>query len=202
MIVGLTGGIACGKSTVANILKELGATVIDADVVARQVVEPGTDGLHAIQEAFGSHVLNAHGELDRDAMRQIILADPSAKATLESITHPQIRHSIAASIKDAFDAGASTVFVEAALLVETGSHVLYPHLWVVCCSESSQVQRLISRNDCSVEEAVKWINAQMATTEKASHASQVIHNDGTTDDLKRAVQLAFDRLTARLPGQD
>ena len=202
MIIGLTGGIACGKSTVANLLKALGATVIDADVVARQVVEPGTDGLHAIQQHFGTEVLNANGELDRDAMRKIILEDPSAKAVLEGITHPRIRRSIADAVTHAIDCGASFVFVEAALLVETGSHALYPHLWVVCCDESVQVQRLVSRNQCSVDAAFKWINAQMASAQKASYATQVIYNNGTVDDLEREVQVAFKRLTELQPDPD
>ena len=202
MIVGLTGGIACGKSTVATILKTLGATVIDADVVAREVVAPGTEGLRAIQNEFGNRVLTAQGDLDRDEMRTIILDDPAAKASLEAITHPRIRSSIADSIRNALASGASIVFVEAALLVETGSHALYPHLWVVCCDESTQVQRLVSRNGCSMEEALKWVNAQMSPSEKASHASPVSHNNGTVDDLRREVEAAFSRLTELLPDRD
>jgi len=201
MIVGLTGGIACGKSTVANILKGMGATVIDADVVARQVVEPGTDGLHAIQQQFGNRVLTANGELDRDEMRAIILDEPSAKAALEAITHPRIRRSILDAVKTAFDSGATIAFVEAALLVETGSYALYPHLWVVCCDEPVQVKRLVSRNQCSVEEALKWINAQMATAQKASYATQVIHNNGSLGELKRQVEAAFHQLTELPPDQ-
>ena len=202
MIVGLTGGIACGKSTVAAILHTLGVTVIDADVVAREVVKPGTDGLKAIQQQFGSRVLNSQGELDRDEMRNIVLNDPEAKASLEAITHPRIRKSIADSIEDALAAGASVVFVEAALLVETGSHVLYPHLWVVCCDESVQVARLMNRNGCSMEEALKWVNAQMSPSKKAAHASQVIHNNGTVDDLRLEVETAYSRLTELLPDRD
>ena len=202
VIVGLTGGIATGKSTVAAILRELGAVVIDADLVSRDVVRPGSEGLVAIVAAFGDSVLTSDGELDRPKLREIVVADPDRRRQLERITHPLIRAEIANRVKDAVLGGASSVFVEAALLVETGGAALYPHLWVVTCAPEVQRHRLMARESCDEETALAWISTQMPLEEKVRHATQVVVNDGDVDQLRRRVSRAFDVLMAQQPDQD
>ena len=133
-VVGLTGGIGTGKSTVAQLLRELGAAVLDADQVARQVVAPGSVGLGRIVDAFGPEVLGGDGALDRAAMRRRITRDGNARATLESITHPLIGEHILAWLAARQSDGTEVAVVEAALMVETGSYRRYPHVWVVTAS--------------------------------------------------------------------
>lgn len=197
MIIGLTGGIACGKSAVAAILRQLGATIIDADVVAREVVLPGTPSMVAIEEAFGPSVLTSDGRLDRAKMGDRILADSSAKATLERITHPAIRTAIAEQTRAAMAAGAQAVVVEAALLIETGGHRAYPTLWLVACTRDKQVARLMARQACSREVAERWIDAQMPLEAKRPHATTVIENNGSRTDLRNTVEAAYRALMGR-----
>ena len=197
MIIGLTGGIACGKSAVAAILEQLGATIIDADVVAREVVLPGTPSMVAIEEAFGPSVLTSDGRLDRAKMGERILEDSSAKATLERITHPAIRTAIAEQTRAARAAGAQAVVVEAALLIETGGHRAYPTLWLVACTRDKQVARLMARQACSREVAERWIDAQMPLEAKRPHATTVIENNGSRTDLRNTVEAAYRALMGR-----
>jgi len=202
MIVGLTGGIASGKSTVAAILAELGATVIDADVVARATVEPGSEGLRAVVNRFGPGVLGSDGSLDRDAMGALVMQNANARASLEAITHPLIRIGIAQGVQAAVSAGAESVFVEAALLVETGGHSIYPHLWVVACDADRQRQRLMARKGCDEETAARWIASQMPLAEKVAKATQVIQNNGTRAELRSAVEAAYRTLMEQRPDRD
>jgi len=199
-LIGLTGGIACGKSTVAAHLAELGADVIDADQVSRDVVAPGTSGLEAIVDRFGDDVLTADGTLDRKRLGRIVIQDDAARRDLEQITHPRIRDEVAQRIQERAMAGAVWVFVEAALLVETGSWKLYDGLWVVRCSRDVQVQRLMERDACEAKVAEQWIDSQMPVDEKVKHASQVIDNDGDRSTLEKAVAMAWK--TLRGPQQD
>ena len=191
MIIGLTGGIACGKSAVGAILRQLGATIIDADVVAREVVLPGTPSMMEIEEAFGPSVLTNDGRLDRAKMGELILEDSTAKATLERITHPAIRTAIAKQTRAAMAAGAQAVVVEAALLIETGGYRGYPILWLVACTRDRQVARLMARQACSREVAERWIDAQMPLEAKRAHATTVIENNGSRADLRKTVEAAY-----------
>jgi dephospho-CoA kinase len=200
MIVGLTGGIAAGKSTVGAHLRTLGATVIDADQVARDVVSPGSTGLAEIVASFGPDILQPNGTLNREALAAVVLQDDQARKRLESITHPKIRRQIAQRAQEALSSGSPAVFVEAALLVETGSAKLYPDLWVVRCSLEHQIQRLMNRKGCDQTTAQSWINTQMSADEKAKHATVVIDNDGDIGALRQRVDAAFQEL--REPRQD
>jgi dephospho-CoA kinase len=201
VIVGLTGGIAVGKSTVASILQALGAQVIDADQVARDVVAPGTEGLSSIVSVFGDHMLLPSGALDREALGKAIVADKDARTRLEAITHPQIRAQIAQRAQAALSAGAAVVFVEAALLVETGSARHYPHLWVVICDREQQISRLMNRKGCDRSTAESWIDSQMPLDQKAAHATQIIENSGSRGELTQAVNQAYTALMAQQTGQ-
>ena len=197
MIVGLTGGIATGKSTVAAYLRELGATVVDADQVSRDVVLPGSEGLAAIVQAFGDSILAEDGALDRASLRALVMNNANQRSRLEQITHPLIRVEIARRVQQAILGGAPAVFVEAALLVETGSAALYSDLWVVTCDPEIQRTRLMSRDECDSSTALAWMAAQMPLEEKARHATQIIENSGDTVALRSAVKAAYGALKAQ-----
>lgn len=187
-IVGLTGGIATGKSTVARLLvDDHGAAVIDADQVARQVVEPGTPGLAAIVAAFGPDVLDPDGRLDRRAMRRRISDDPDARRRLEAITHPAIYAAIAAELFRLGKAGVKVAFVDAALMVETGSYKQWPQVVVVSTTPDVQLARLVARDGMSEDEARKLIATQMPLAEKEKVATFVVRNEGSLGDLQREV---------------
>jgi dephospho-CoA kinase len=192
-VIGLTGGVATGKSTVARILGERGIPVVDADVAARAVVAPGSDGLAAVVDAFGEAVLLPDGGLDRRAMRDIVFADPAARRTLEAITHPRIAAAMAAELASLAAAGTPLAFVEAALMVETGSYKHYSALWVVSCSASRQLARLMARDRVTEGAARAIVAAQLPLADKEAVADVVIRNDGTYDELAAAVGAALDR---------
>jgi dephospho-CoA kinase len=191
LLVGLTGGIATGKSQVAAILRGWGVPVIDADLVAREVVAPGTAGLAEIAAAFGDDVLAADGSLDRPRMRARIASDVDARKRLESITHPKIREATALWLAERMAEGAEAAVVEAALLVETGQAGMYPVLLVVTCRPETQLARLMARDGMTEEGAKALIGAQMPLAEKERVATQVIRNDGTPAEFEAAVERAW-----------
>lgn len=194
-LVGLTGGIATGKSSVARRLRTLGATVIDADQIAREIVEPGEPVLAAIVEHFGADVLDRDGRLDRAGMRARITADAEARKALEGLTHPAIRTRTVERIAAAVQQGAPAVFVEAALLVETGGHALYPALWVVSCDPATQLERLMARDGMDEASARRLIATQLPLAEKEAHATTVVRNDGSLEALHAQVDAAWAELT-------
>lgn len=186
-LVGLTGGIATGKSTVARMFADRGAAVVDADQGARVVVEPGQPALAQLVEAFGEEILDEDGRLDRGAMRQRITADPDAKRTLESITHPAIRAWVMEQIAHHVARGAPVVIVEAALLVETGTYKMYPTLIVVSCSSDTQLERLMARDGVDRAAARGFIATQLPLANKEAAANHVIRNDGDLQALETRV---------------
>jgi dephospho-CoA kinase len=198
-VVGLTGGIATGKSTVARLLREEhGVPVLDADVVAREVVAPGSDVLAALVGDFGPDILNDAGGLDRAAMRRRIATDPDARARLEARTHPAIRERVASWIAEQAGAGAPIAVVEAALLVETGGHQAYPELWVVSTTPERQWARLKDRDGGDDDVLARLVAAQLPLAVKERHATRVIRNDDDVDALRAEVAAALgSRDTAR-----
>lgn len=193
--VGLTGGIACGKSTVAQVLREdLHVTVIDADQVARDITALGSVGLAWITEAFGSDVLTSDGVLDRKKLGSLVMQRPERRKQLEAITHPLIREEISSRLNALEAAGAAVAVVEAALMVETGSAQLYDHLIVVSASRAAQLARLKSRNGFDGEEAERWVDSQMPMAEKEAAATVVIHNEGSLLALRTATLAAWGQL--------
>lgn len=171
--IGLTGGIASGKSTVAAILADLGAVVIDADVLAREVVEPGTPGLQQIVDRFGDHVL-CDGRLDRPALGRIIFDDAEARADLEAIVHPAVRRR---SAEQEAAAGPDAVIVAMIpLLTETGQAGDFDSVWVVDATEEAQVARLARRDGMTREEAQRRISAQARRADRLAVADVVIQN--------------------------
>ena len=179
LLVGLTGGIATGKSTVSELLRGLGAEIIDADVLARDVVEPGEPGLDAIVAEFGRGVLESTGRLDRKALGAIVFTDPERRRTLEAITHPRIRERFQRQL-DALTARGfrGLVFFDAAVMIESGNYRNMDRLVVVVADEPTQIARLMARDGIDREEALRKIRSQMPLAEKAKLADHVIDNSG------------------------
>ena len=185
MRVGLTGGIASGKSTVAAVLRDLGAVVIDADQLAREVVEPGTPGLARVVEAFGPGVLADDGSLDRPALGAIVFADPERRAALEAILHPLIR-ARSAELEEAAGPGAMVVH-DIPLLVETGQQDRFDAVVVVDVPEDEQVRRMVTDRGWTEEDARARIAAQASRDERRAAATYLVENTGTRDDLRHRV---------------
>lgn len=191
--VGLTGGIASGKSTVAETFAALGVPVIDSDVIAREVVARGTPGLAAIVARFGPTVLDPHGELDRRALRAQVFADPAARRDLEAITHPEIRARM-----QALNAAAVGPYVINAipLLTETGGRRDLDRVLVVDCPEALQIERVMARDRVDEAAARAVIAAQAPRGARLAIADDVIVNDGDLASLEQAVRALHTRYLA------
>lgn len=197
-VIGLTGGVATGKSTVAGLLRARGVPVLDADEAARAVVEPGQPALQQIVEAFGEGILLADGRLDRAALRRRIVADTGARQTLNRITHPAIAAHLAHALRELAAEGHAIAVVEAALMVETGSYRQYDALLVVTCDPETQLARLLARDDTSVEDARRLVAAQMPLAEKEAVADVLIRNDADTEALARETGHAWKTLLEQI----
>jgi len=193
-IVGLTGGIATGKSTVADIFRELGIVVIDADELSRRIVEPGEPALQDIVDTFGAQVLDDDGTLDRTRLGEKIFQDDDARRRLEAITHPRIAEAMLERANSAFDAGESWVIYDAALLVESGTHEMLDALIVVDCSVETQRQRLQRRDGLDDGAIDDRLHAQMPLDEKRRAAHYVIDNDGSLADTNDQVRRLKERI--------
>ena len=196
-VIGLTGGIASGKSTVAALLAGRGAIVIDADQLARQVVEPGQPALAELVARFGAAILTSDGQLDRKRLAAIAFADPAARADLGRITHPRIAAASAAVIASWADAGANVVFYEAALLVENRSHSALAGLIVVAAPPEVQEARLVERDRLAPSDARARIAAQAPLADKLAVATWVVENTGDRAGLEREVARVVADIEAR-----
>lgn len=185
LLIALTGGIASGKSAVAENFAKLGVPVFDTDQIARDVVEPGTPTLAKLVAEFGSDILDASGRLDRARMRARVFSDPPQRRRLEAITHPAIRDELAK--RSAQARGAYQIHV-IPLLVESGRTHDYDRVLVVDTSEEAQLKRLIARDGSSLELAQQILAAQVSREERLDAADDVIVNTGTIEDLQRFVQ--------------
>ena len=194
MRVGLTGGVASGKSTVAALLRELGAVVVDSDVLAREVVEPGTPGLAAVVEAFGSDVLTADGTLDRPALGAVVFGDDAARRRLEAILHPLIR-ARAAELEAAAPKGTVVVH-DIPLLVETGQADRFEAVLVVDVPVETQVERMVRDRGMSGEDALARVAAQADREQRLAAATHVVDNTGTREDLRDRVAEVLEKLVS------
>jgi dephospho-CoA kinase len=195
--VGLTGGVASGKSTVAAILRDLGAVVIDADALAREVVGPGTPGLDAVVAAFGPEVLGPDGGLDRARLGALVFADADRRTALEAIVHPLVR-ARAAELEASAPAGAVVVH-DIPLLVETGQAGSFDAVLVVDVPVDVQVARAVQDRGWSDDEARSRIAAQASREDRLAVATYVIDNAGTAEDLRQRVAEVFVALTGSAP---
>jgi dephospho-CoA kinase len=196
LLVGLTGGIGSGKSTVARMLEERGAVVFDADLLAREAVEPGTPGHTAVIERFGADVLAPGGELDREALASIVFADPSARRDLEQIVHPEVRRLFAEGSEAYHDTDRIVVF-SAPLLVESGMHTAFEILVVVSATVATQIERLMRQRGMSEAAIRARIDAQAPLEDKAAVADFLVDNGGTLAELESQVERLWDELSVR-----
>jgi dephospho-CoA kinase len=196
LLVGLTGGIGSGKSTVARMLEERGAVVFDADLLAREAVEPGTQGHTAVIERFGADVLAPGGELDREALASIVFADPSARRDLEQIVHPEVRRLFAEGSEAYRDTDRIVVF-SAPLLVESGMHTAFEILVVVSATVATQFERLLRQRGMSEPAIRARIDAQAPLEDKAAVADFLVDNEGTLAELESQVERLWHDLSAR-----
>jgi dephospho-CoA kinase len=195
-LVGLTGGIASGKSTVAKILGRLGAAIVDADVLSREVVAPGHDGWNEIVATFGREVLQPDQTLDRQKLRTIIFNNPEARKKLEAIIHPRVRALAEQRIREHGDAGFVVVVYEVPLLFEGNLHEWLRPVILVACDVNIQRQRLQERDGLDATVAQKHIDAQMSLEEKRRLADYVIENDGSLADLESQVRAVLAKIQA------
>jgi dephospho-CoA kinase len=190
--VGLTGGVASGKSSVSSILRELGAVVIDADQLAREVVAKGTPGLERVVEAFGPEVLTADGDLDRPKVGSIVFADEDQRRVLESIVHPLVFERIVALEEAASE--ADVVVHDIPLLAESGRADTFDAVIVVDAPAEVQIERMVRDRGWTREDAEARIAAQAGREDRRAIATYVIDNTGTLEDLRREVTEVFEEL--------
>jgi len=191
--VGLTGGVASGKSAVAAKLAELGAVVIDADALARDVVAPGTPGLAAIKDAFGSEVLLPDGALDRKALGAIVFADEQQRQTLNNIVHPLVREAAGALRTKAPE--DALVVEDIPLLVESGQADRFDAVIVIQAPHDERIRRMVQDRGWSVEEAKARMAAQASDEQRAAVADFVLENSGSLEELEAQVSVLFAQLT-------
>ncbi len=197
MRVGLTGGVASGKSTVAAMFEKLGAVVIDADRFAREVVARGTPGLAAVVEEFGPEVLTPEGDLDRPAMAARVFDDETARRRLEAIVHPLVFAAFVRAEEEAPD-GAIVVH-DLPLLAETGRAESFDAVVVVDVPVETQLERMIRDRGWTREDAEARIAAQATREQRRAIATHVIDNDGTLEELEEQVRRVYDQLAAERP---
>ncbi|MFC6039219.1 dephospho-CoA kinase [Paenisporosarcina macmurdoensis] len=188
MIIGLTGSIASGKSTISAMLKEKGYPIIDADLVARLVVEPGTSNLREIEHTFGHAVTHEDGTLNRDALGKLIFDDPAKRKQLNDLMHPAIRSEMLRQRDELFESGQKTLIMDIPLLFESRLQHFVDKILVVSVTEEMQLQRLMSRNSLSEEEASSRIQSQLPISEKEKGADAVIYNNGSIEQSKEQLE--------------
>eukprot|EP00095_Tigriopus_kingsejongensis_P004511 snap_masked-scaffold427_size174323-processed-gene-0.28 protein:Tk04511 transcript:snap_masked-scaffold427_size174323-processed-gene-0.28-mRNA-1 annotation:"dephospho- kinase domain-containing" len=196
-LIGLTGGVATGKSTIGKMFQDLGVPIVDADLMARRVVEPGRSAWHKIKKEFGPQViLEGSGEVDRVALRKIIFEDELQREKLNRITHPEIYKEMCWEVAKCTLAGHQYVILDLPLLFEADVMVDYMHkIIVVTCEEDLQLQRLMEQRRLSERESILMINAQMCLEQKAERAQFVIENSGSLRDTREQVEQIHQELS-------
>jgi dephospho-CoA kinase len=186
-VIGLTGGIGSGKSTVSQILAELGAVVLDADKVGHQAYQPGTETWKDVVAAFGQEVVAADGSIDRKKLGAIVFGDPKALERLNRIVHPRMYDMMAEQIEEYRQQGVEVVVLEAAILLEANWTPLVDEVWVTVASEPTVVRRVKERTGLPEEQIRSRIRSQLSNEERKKQASVVIRNDGSLDELRAKV---------------
>ena len=197
-VIGLTGGIASGKSLVSQRLAELGALVIDADKLGHETYRQGTETYRAVIEAFGPEVVGPDGEIDRRALGAKVFGDPAARRKLEAVVWPAIRRLAQQRLDVLRREGTQVVVLEAAVLIEAGWTDIVDEVWLVVASPETARARLAGRNGLTAEQAGARIRAQLTNEERRPHAQVIIENDGSLEELRRAVDEAWSKLAARV----
>jgi dephospho-CoA kinase len=197
-VIGLTGGIASGKSLVAKRLVELGAELIDADRVGWETYKQGTETFRAVVAAFGEDIVGADGEIDRKALGAKVFGEPEQRRRLEAIVWPAIRRLTAEKLDEMRSREVEIAVIEAAVLIEASWQDLCDEVWLVMASPETAIARMISRNGLSREGAESRLAAQLSNDERRAYASVVIENDGSMDELMRRVEDEWSRLKGRV----
>ena len=193
-VIGLTGGIATGKSTVSKYLAEKGIPIIDADIVSRQVTEKGSPALDMLAEKFGSGIINEDGTLDRKGLGDIVFSDPEKRTELNNILHKSIMDSIDEQVSAFRKSGEHPIaVVDAALLIESGFDRKMDKVWVVVADMDVRIKRIMTRDDVTAEFAEKKIASQLSDEERIRKADEVINNSGTVEELKEQVDRLLEK---------
>ena len=195
-LIGLTGGIASGKSTAAAILRRLGAAIVNADELSREVVRPGNQAWQEIVHAFGPSVLLEDQALDRKKLRRMVFDNPGARQRLESIIHPKVRALAEKRIRELEAAGNVIIVYEVPLLFEGQLQLWLRPVILVACDAATQKQRLRERDHLSDEEAQRHVDAQMSLEEKRLLADYVVENNGTVDELEQQIKAVLEKIQA------
>jgi len=198
MILGLTGGIATGKSTVTAMLRQRGIPVIDADAIAREVVEPGEPAYEAIVRHFGREILQPDGTLDRKKLGEIVFSDEAERLVLNSIVHPEVRRVMREQAEELERQGAAIVFMDIPLLYESKLKPMVDKAVVVYVPSDVQLRRLLERDELDEEQAMKRIRAQLPIEEKRQWADYLIDNQGTREETERQVDQLLAKIKAEL----
>lgn len=198
MIIGLTGGIATGKSTVTGMLRERGIPVIDADQIAREVVEPGKPAYAAIVQHFGREVLQPDETLDRKRLGEIVFSDESQRQKLNAIVHPEVRRVMLEEAKAAEQNGAPIVFMDIPLLFESKLQYMVEKIAVVYAPPDMQLARMMERDELEEEQAVKRLRAQFPIDQKKQEADFLIDNSRTREETEKQVEDMLAKLRAEL----
>ena len=193
-VIGLTGGIGSGKSTVSRFLSELGAVVLDADKVGHEAYQPGTETWKEVVAAFGQDIIGADESIDRKKLGAIVFGDPAALERLNKIMHPRMYDLMAARIEEYRRQGVKVVVLEAAILLEAGWTPLVDEIWVTVASEPTVVRRVRERTDLPQEQIRSRIRSQLSNEERKKQASVVISNDGDLHELRAKVEELWERL--------
>ena len=195
-VIGLTGGIGSGKSTVSQLLHELGAVVLDADKVGHEVYKPNTETWLDVVAAFGKQVLTSDGEIDRKKLGQIVFSDPELLTQLNQIVHPRMYEMMRSQIEEFRNQGVKVVVLEAAILLEAGWTPLVDEVWVTVAPEHEVVKRTMERTGLPEEQVLARIRSQLSSEERTEHANVIVNNDGSIDELKRKIKELWDKLQA------
>ncbi len=202
IVIGLTGGIASGKSVVSQMLADRGAAIIDADKVGHEAYAPGSGCYDAVVAAFGRDIVAADGEIDRKTLGGKVFGNPAERNRLEAIVWPWMRETMQQRVAELRAGGASVVVVEAAVLIEADWIPIVDQVWLVTAPPDVARERLMSRNGLTAEQADQRINAQLTNEERAKYAQVIIENSGTLDALRERVIAEWDALAATAPGRD
>ena len=197
-VIGLTGGIGSGKSTVSKFLAHLGAVVIDADKVGHEVFKPGTKAWQEVVDAFGQGIISADGTIDRRKLGEIVFSNPGARAKLNQVMHPLIYEQVKSRMEEYGRKGAAIIIVEAPLLLEVGWKSLVDEVWVTSASEATVIKRLKEQKGLPEAQSLARIRAQLTDEERIRQVDVVIDTDCALDELKERVEALWRKLRSRI----
>ena len=199
-VIGLTGGIGSGKSTVAQFLEELGAVIVDVDKIGHEAIKPGSEAWERVVSEFGKSIVTVSGDIDRAKLGEIVFNNHEALLRLNQIIHPIIDNMLMAKLEECRRKGVKVVVLEAAAMLEAGRASQVDEIWITVAPESAVLQRLSGRSGYSEEESKARIHAQLSNEERIKHADVVIDTDCSLDELKARVTVFWHQLQARNEG--